>query len=645
MKLLEDVKQHKLYWIFLSLVVVFIVILLLPSITMSLSTPIAMVDDISDSISEPSVAHIFDTNYWRFRPIWDVKTWLMYEIFGLNMTIHHLLRLLLKFASGVFFILSIYHINRIAQKKYDIRTNMYTRISFTITCIVFASIFCFFPNTPEARLAPQELDLMFWYSLALFNFVRFLRVEKISIIHILLIFLPYFILLFFKESSIAYSLPLLGFILYGALRRKKFFYTIPFIAITVYHLYRIAIIGFSGSNYGTAAFDISRYTEVAMDAIQRVSLYQWSWAFALVFCIIVPAIGCFYVVFTNRRFNHTRRSFPVGSISFWMLYFLSSAGFSLLSIVVTSAFPVHRYTHVYFVPTLLLFTYSFHIILDHVMLKKIASKIVLVLTLLFCITFIGANYYNYLYQYLNQYYVRKTEQTFLAQSDALLEKGAQLQVIGTGEPGVYVGVRAMKVLPKYYEKSYMNIQETSVSHWDPSYLGNLYIVGDPATSKWPANAFEGSAIMTQIRAPVSEKVEALIDTGLKMAALLHNPLLYYDAGTFNYRQYSWCIFKPRRIDQVYSGSLAHGKTLEIPLSFLSSGTTYMLELIPVSDMNSLDFSLSDGEIFRANHVNYAPNLTMEDAYNLPFVLNDAERSAFIVSEIQGEFTIRIFALD
>ena len=425
-----------------------------------------MVDDYADAMMRFSprrisemIQRFTDLDYWRFRPVWELETSIAYRVFGLNSVLHHLFRHLLKFASGIFLLLGI------------CRVMPHKKMPFTITGFVFAVFFLFFPNNPEARLAPQELILLFHFSLVFYlSMAIYTRFDgdmlKSKWRYFLLLFL-FIVMILTKESSCSYSFPLIAFYLLIGVQHKKRKAVIPFIVVSLLHLGRIWLIESSGQNYGESGFDLQRFEKTANATIDAVTLRGWSDLFAFIFCLAVPMAGLFLCCKSVKKPQKIRQLLKNKQ---WilMIYFVLTVVFSFLVVVATSAFYVLRYTHVLLIPVTLLFTCGFIMITHHIWQKNNKTKIVFTsLTVLFCCWFIAANYHNYVYQFATQYYTRTNEEKMLAATDRVLDTGADLHVIGVGEPTRYIRSRRQDLLPMYGEPKVENMDENTISKWNP----------------------------------------------------------------------------------------------------------------------------------------------------------------------------------
>ena len=122
---------------------------------LALRTPFRLVDDYSDW-QHSAIFHgtsnflnLFTIGEWstqspRFRPFFELWAALSWSIFGQEAWIHNLVRLLVKLAS---FWLAFRLLIRVTAAPLQGQLRL---------AAIFACLYLFFPNNPEARLAPQE---------------------------------------------------------------------------------------------------------------------------------------------------------------------------------------------------------------------------------------------------------------------------------------------------------------------------------------------------------------------------------------------------------------------------------------------------------------------------------------------------------
>jgi hypothetical protein len=161
----------KIQWLFTILFIVAIS----PLIYLSLNTPFALIDDYTDwmiiregfkFIFFNHVVSLFELSMDRVRPMFELKNYFTWNIFGDQPWAHHLFRWAIKTGAFVLIFFSTKNIlvkcvNKYPEKNY-------------LSIIFFLPLFIWFlfPNNPDARLAPVELELSLFLALLIFSAIK-----------------------------------------------------------------------------------------------------------------------------------------------------------------------------------------------------------------------------------------------------------------------------------------------------------------------------------------------------------------------------------------------------------------------------------------------------------------------------------------
>jgi hypothetical protein len=137
--------------------VVVLVLLLAPVYRVAVETPFRLIDDYLDwhttlgrSWPPTLLRYLAHFGAGRYRPGFDVGTSLYWWAFGVHAQLHHAARIAMRLLT---FVLAWASVRRVAA---DVAGR--TGRSWRLEAFAYAaSLFLFFPNNPEARLAPQEL--------------------------------------------------------------------------------------------------------------------------------------------------------------------------------------------------------------------------------------------------------------------------------------------------------------------------------------------------------------------------------------------------------------------------------------------------------------------------------------------------------
>ena len=177
------------YWLNQSRIVPILFItllcaLLLPALWYSLTTPFALVDDygMSSSIawkhggfsSWLKLTFLGDAG-GRYRPLFELYNFLSWLLLGPHPALHHAARWLIQCASlySIIKTLTIFTKNAGPESE-SIYGEKENRIDFFLPVLTAAYIFLLFPNQPAARLGPQEVNTVFFLTLANLSLARML---------------------------------------------------------------------------------------------------------------------------------------------------------------------------------------------------------------------------------------------------------------------------------------------------------------------------------------------------------------------------------------------------------------------------------------------------------------------------------------
>ena len=157
----------------------FPILLLLPALWYSLNTPFALVDDYGISCIIEWLQGGFSA--WlkstftgnaggRYRPLFELYSFLSWWMIGPRPAWHHAARWLIQLTSLYFLIRTVTYWG---QDNGDAKSpNRRKSIDYYLPILVTIYIFMFFPNQPAARLGPQEVNTMFFLTLANLTLAR-----------------------------------------------------------------------------------------------------------------------------------------------------------------------------------------------------------------------------------------------------------------------------------------------------------------------------------------------------------------------------------------------------------------------------------------------------------------------------------------
>lgn len=276
----------------------FILFLLqLPALWYSINTPFSLIDDYSSwkilkVLSGPGdfAAWLkdifFHFNPGRFRPVFDLYNYLTWSLFGTNYTLHHLARFAMKYAIAFFSIKTI-----TLFKPIDNRLNL--------PVFVFLSLFLFYPNNPEARLAPVELELVLFLSIGIhYAAVLWMRydgaINDLPLKDYMMLLASYVLMSFSKETALAPASAILFFILLSDSGRRGIMKILPFALTFLFCIVKVFFVS-RNADYGTAKITPSLIKSNFLFYSNSLFLTNISG----VFIVLLVILGCF--VFLSIR--------------------------------------------------------------------------------------------------------------------------------------------------------------------------------------------------------------------------------------------------------------------------------------------------------------------------------------------------------
>ncbi len=521
-------------------------VLLLPILYYSLLTPFALVDDYGMCYYVESLDTIQSFLDWleneflkfdngRYRPFFDFYNMVTWKLLGNSPWLHHLSRWLFHFFAIMAFSASFLFLSN-EQRTLESGFNRKNYQKWLLPLAFLIYLWMFFPNSPVARLGPQEIYTVFFLGLCNWMIVRMLvrgRGEPIGFFVYLLLYLGYLGLSLSKEINVAVMAWILVFYVTLNLWKKQWgrlFIGIPLLLIFAYTVVQVYFAAQS-SNYGVApvtlellkgnVFWISR--ELFQEATSHVIRYG--------FILLSIPVGVFLTVSIFQR-----------NISHEFLYLILVLGefVSMFLMVATSWAPVLRYYYVLVPLFMVLLAFSVKYLLCW--LKQFAplwgnvTKGVLACFLVF---FISCNYYNFALQTLAQHSVRNAEAQVIEEVERLGEAGAYLQIpILENDPDLELVYH----LIAYFQR------------FSPRFTGTDYkIYGSPPKNKTSQEYF----LITRRVQPDNFKTHkviaakrnyTLLSWSKKVSAFLQrrkSPHYSWDAGVHPPRRYKWFVYKLR----------------------------------------------------------------------------------------------------
>ena len=406
-------------------------LLLAPVLYYSSTTPFALIDDYSSW----NFARIFDSReqfldwlhrnfldpdadrFWPLREFYHAVSW---KVFGPSPPLHHLSRWVLHFGSVLLFAAAFLRIRRHVGK---------TCRPLLLPLGLLTHLWLFFPNSPASRLAPAEVDTVFF--LGLCNWAAALMLSEVegaswtrSATWKYGLFCAGFLgLALSKEVNVAIVLWMLVswfalFFRWGWTDRRRILGGAPLVLIAFGAIHRVYVaVTNTGVGYGHAMSleSLPAKLERILAGLFQIDTSPLITAgFAVLSAALLLVIAANAV---NRRLNdeHVFVLFLLGQ--FASLFFVLGATWDVALRYWYPLVPVFT--------TLLAFSAGF--VLEAARGRALGRAVGAALTG-FVVFFIGCNYYNFAFQTVVQHSLRTSEERLISRIIDLVESGAHVRM-------------------------------------------------------------------------------------------------------------------------------------------------------------------------------------------------------------------------
>jgi hypothetical protein len=241
---------------------------LLPVWALSLQTPFRLIDDYGAVfvVRRLGVGGFLRDNFSlavnpaRFRPTHDLGQLVAWGLFADHPAPHHLMRLLMKMAAFAALL-------AVALRAVEQAAGRRPSTGHHLALLPLAvSLFFYFPNNPEARLAPQELATVLYFMGALFFLGHRSRVVSLGLADVLC-FVCFALALWAKEPNFIAATPLLAAIAREGARRpggaaRRLAWVLAHLALWLHAALKAAVM--NGAGYARAPL-----SRVAVEAMLR----------------------------------------------------------------------------------------------------------------------------------------------------------------------------------------------------------------------------------------------------------------------------------------------------------------------------------------------------------------------------------------
>lgn len=449
------------------------VVLFLPTLYYSLTTPFGLVDDyhlshyafifnLSDLASGLTAAESI-LHPDRYRPFWDFYNAVTWTIFGPVPWLHHLARWLMVAGAVFAFTAAFSCFLPAAQTGYG-TASAFLRL---LPRALLVYLWVFFPNQPAARLGPHEVSTVFFMGLCTWMMARMLVAgpggegenRSTRLTHGLFV-LGFFGLVWSKEVNIAVALWMLVFYCGPLLKRMDRPRILGGLALAAVFVHTAWVISglWDAQGYGTVPLTLQLVVDNAKWIAAGLFQVDTSPVIVAGLVLLLALLPVFVVAKAGLRmsFSLSKRDSVKGhhvvvarsvlrarGISGELLFLLFLLGqfASLYLVLCTSATQALRYWYslVPVFTTLAAFSAKFMLEFVEQPSVRLASgspraRLATACALAgFVLFFISCNYSNVLLQTVVQHRARHTERELLAEITRLLDRGRHVRVIDFAE--------------------------------------------------------------------------------------------------------------------------------------------------------------------------------------------------------------------
>ena len=434
-----------------------LILLLIPPLWYSLRTPFALIDDYGEWLIVPLLRHVpgIITRYYEtffhpqnmFRIMFDIYQLVTWILLGDNSALHHGLRWVLK-AIVVWSTFNILRLMAPARRSA-------TRLSF----LAFCAVYIFFPNNPEARLVSQELLTVTFLALLLYELGRLCvrargDLTVLSLRRYLWVLFVFTAMLWVKEPNIVMGVVTLVMLI--CLNLRRWMRLLPFVVIVLITGLRVWAKSRAGG-YGIAP--ITRDLICGNIVWYSKSLFLWQTSLVCTLLLVVPLLVGVVCLVVQTWKTRSRENSGLRGIILWLqthpvLTYCWLVCLNMLAFYVI-VFACWLMVLRYFYPLVYLLALWIGLTLLAVEAFSYRRRLAVTgLTIVAAIYFIGANYYNFVYQFACQYYTRVVEQDVLRTVDRLLRDGRTVTLTQDSEYECNIACYFNNYLPYYKQTGY-----------------------------------------------------------------------------------------------------------------------------------------------------------------------------------------------
>ena len=521
-------------------------LLFLPALYYSLTTPFALVDDYGMCYFVEFLDNgnkfwnwfhrqVLDFSYGRYRPFFDLYNMASWKLFGATPWPHHLTRWLMHFVSIGLFSASFIVITRDKTNNDLLMTGERLTRSIFVPLALLIYVWMFFPNVPAARLGPQEVYTVFF--LGVCNFMLALIIVRgrkearniTTAVHYGFLYIGFLGLSVSKEINIAVMLWIVVFYV-GLLLRgwdwKRLLAGMPLLLIFFYTLKKI-LIASSNNYYGVEP--------VTLDLL----IDNLAWIYKGLFQVHTsPIIAAAFIVLTLSLLCKTALQLIKGQTDNELIYIVLIVGqfISLYLILSTSWAKVLRYWYVIIPVFTTLIAFSARSTLEFTRKNHpVLNRGSVLFLIVFLVYFIGCNYYNFLLQVVAQHSLRQAEAELIIEVSELHDQDNYIYILlDKNESDVellhHLVAFYRNFSPRFHEKKYIIHTSPPKQSGQPYYL----VTRRKQADNWP------------IHRHITPRHDYLIlNYTHRLSGLFQQkkPFETKDAGVHRISRYDWYIYR------------------------------------------------------------------------------------------------------
>jgi hypothetical protein len=407
---------------------------LAPAFWHALHTPFTLVDDHGDwcvlywtqapDCFKAWARTTFAGDPQRYRPFFEFYNWATWRLFLDQPALHHLARWVVMLGALA---LALRAFRPFAGERP------------AAACALAACLFLLYPNQPAARLAPQELNAALFAALECLAVSRLLRAPGASLAAagngtLVCLIVGFAGLSLTKETNVILMAWILVWVAAGHNRpftRRTGAVLLTMLAVIVYTVWRVRAVS-RGAGYGTAPLSLDLLHRNAVWLVDEAFQRSTSWVVTagLAALLGLAAARLLRCLLTGIWFRQDR----------FLLFLFGSFG-AAAAAALTSWIPVLRYWHPMVLPMALLAAAGWTLASRTRLgtYPRLAAAILAAWTLYFA----GANYGNYLFQYVIRRHAGEVDQAMLDRVAARVREGTPTAIgYREGEPEIEMTLHA-----------------------------------------------------------------------------------------------------------------------------------------------------------------------------------------------------------